>query len=52
MLGTNTSTLPTFKIDLSYHPFINYYIFELNVNLPPGGNPIGIVAQYYEHHNI
>ena len=41
MLGENNHTLPTSKIDLSYHPFIKYDIFEVNVNLPPRGNPIG-----------
>ena len=51
MKGTNNSTLTTLKIDLSDHPFIKYYIFEVNVNLPPRGTPIGIVAQYYENHN-
>ena len=52
ILGTNTSTLTTLKIDLSDHPFIKYDIFEVNVNLPPRGTPIGIVTQYCEHQNI
>ena len=52
MRGTNTSTLTTLKIDLSDHPFIKYDIFEVNVNLSLRGTPIGIVAQYYEHHNM
>ena len=46
MLGTNIYTLKTSKIDPSYHPFIKYDIFEVNVNLTPRGNPIGIVSQY------
>ena len=50
--GTNISTLPTLNIDLSYHPFIKYDIFEVSVNLPPRGNPIGIVVKYCEHHNM
>ena len=40
MLCTNTSTLPTLKIDLSDHPFIKYYIFEGNVNFPPESPPL------------
>ena len=44
-LHTNMSTLPTLKIDLSYHPFIKYDIFEVNINLPPRGTPIEIVSQ-------
>ena len=32
MLGTNTSTLPTLKIDLSDRPFTRDDIFEVNVN--------------------
>ena len=35
---------------LSDHPLIKYDIFEVNVNFPPRVTPIGIVAQYYEHH--
>ena len=45
MLGTNTSTLPTLKIDLSDHPFIKDDIFEGDVNTPPKGTPIGIITQ-------
>ena len=52
MLGKNTSTLKTLKFDLSDHPFIKDDIFEFSVNFPPRGTPMGIVAQYYEHHNI
>ena len=52
MLVTNTSTLPTLKIDLSDHPVIKYGIFEVHVNLPPRGNPIVIVSQYCEHQNM
>ena len=52
MLGTNISTLPTLKIDLSYRPFIRDDIFEVHVNFPPRVNPTGIVAQYCEHHNM
>ena len=40
------------KIDFSYHPFIKYDIFEVNVNLPPRVTHIGIIAQYCEHHNM
>ena len=42
--GTNNSTLPTFKIDNSDHPFIKDDIFEVTVNLSPRGTPIGTVA--------
>ena len=35
LLGTNISTPPTLKIDLSDHPFIRYDIFEGNVSFPP-----------------
>ena len=52
MLGTNTSTLPTLKVDLSDHTIIKDDIFEVNVNFPPRGTPIGIVTQYCEQHNI
>ena len=52
MLGKNISTLPTLKTELLDHPFIKYYIFEVNVNFPPKGTPIGIVTQYCKHHNI
>ena len=40
------------KIYLLDHPLIKYDIFEVNVTFPPRSNPIGIVAQYCEHHNI
>ena len=43
MLDTNTSALKILKIDLSDHPFIKNNIFEVNINLPPRGIPIGIV---------
>ena len=52
MLVTNNSTLTTFKIDLSDHPFMKYDIFEANVNFLLVGTDIGIVAQYCEHHNM
>ena len=52
MLGTNITTLPTLKIDLSDHPFVKYDIFEGNVNFTPRGNPVGINSQYCEHHNM
>ena len=52
MTGTNISTLPIFKIDLSYHPFIKYDIFEVTENSPPICTTIGIVAKYYYHHNM
>ena len=52
MLGTNNSTFLTLKIDLSDHPFIKDDIFEANVNYPPRGTPIGIIAHYCEHHNV
>ena len=37
-------TLPTFKIDLSGYPFIKDGIFEVTVNFPPRGTPIGDVV--------
>ena len=52
MLGTNNSSLKILKPDISYHPFIKDDIFEVNVNFPPRGTPIGIVLQYSEHHNM
>ena len=52
MFGTNTSTFPTFKIDLSDHLFIKDYIFKVDVDLPPRGTPIVIVTQYCEHYNM
>ena len=52
MLGRNISTLPTLKIDLSDHPFIQDDIFEGNYNFPPREIPIGIVTQYCENHNM
>ena len=50
--GTNISTLPTLKNDLSYHSFVKYDIFYVTFTFPPIGTPIGIVAQYCEHHNM
>ena len=47
MLGTNISTLPTLKDDLSDYPFIKDDIFEVNFNFPPRFTPIVIVTQYY-----
>ena len=52
MTGTNMFTLPTLKIDLSDHLFIKDYIFEVHINFAPRGTPIGIVSQYFEHHNM
>ena len=52
MTGTNISTLPTLKIDISDHPSTKYYIFEVIVYLPPRGTPIGIISQYCEHCNM
>ena len=52
MLGTNNYTFTTLKIDFSDHPYIKCSIFEVNVNLPPRGTPIGIVAKYCEHQNM
>ena len=52
ILGTNTYALPKLKIYLSDNLLIKYDIFEVNANLPPRGIPIGIVAQYYEYHNM
>ena len=52
MIGKNNSTLTTLKINLSDHPFIKYDVFEVNVNFPPRDTPIGIVAQYYDNHNM
>ena len=40
------------KIDLSDHPFIKDDIFEVTVNFPPRGNTVGVVTQYYKHHNM
>ena len=40
------------KIYLPDHYFTKYDIFEVTVSLPPRDNPIGIVAQYCEHHNM
>ena len=45
MLITNNFTPPILKTDLSYHPFVKGDIFEVNVNLPPRGTPIGVVSQ-------
>ena len=52
MLGTNTSTLPTLKSDISDHLFIKGDIFEGIFNFPPRYTPLGIATQYCEHHNI
>ena len=52
MINKNTFTLPSLEIDLSDNPFIKYDIFEVNVDFPPRGTPIGIVAQYCKHHNM
>ena len=52
MTVRNISTLPTLKCFLSNNPFIKCAIFEVTVNFPPRVTPIGIVAQYCEHHNI
>ena len=52
MLAINTSTLTTLKMYFSDHPFIKHDIFEVNVNSPRRGPPIGIVTQYCEHHNM
>ena len=52
MLGTNTSTLPTLKTDLSDDLFITDYLFEVSISFSPRENLIGIVTQYCEHHNI
>ena len=40
------------KIDLSYHPFIKYDIFEVAVTFPPIGTPIGNIALYGDHRNM
>ena len=52
LIGTNTSTLPTLKNDLSDHTFIKCDKFEVNINFSLIGTTIGIVAQYYEHHSM
>ena len=52
MTGTNTSSLPSFKIDLSYHHFIKDDIFEATSNFPARGTHIVIIAQYCEHHDM
>ena len=52
MLGKNTSTLPTSKIDSSDHPFIKDDIFEVDVNFSPRGTPIGIETNYCKHQNM
>ena len=52
MLGTNTSTLTTIKNDLPDHLFIKYDIFEVPVNFPPRGTPIGIIKKFCEYHNM
>ena len=45
MTGTNISTLPILKFDISDYPFIKDDIFEVTVKLPPRGTTIGIVVQ-------
>ena len=52
IIGKNISTPPTLKIDLSDHPFIKDNIFSFDVSFSSRGIPIGIVAQYCEHHNM
>ena len=52
MLGTNISILPQLIIDLSYHPFFNDSIFEVNINFPPRGTTLDIVTEYCQHHNM
>ena len=52
MLGTNTSTVPTLKIDVSDHPLIKDDLFEDIITFPPRGTPIVITTPYFEHHNI
>ena len=47
----NTSSLVTLKIDIYGHQFIKNDIFKATVTFPPIGTPVGIVAQYCEHHN-
>ena len=50
--GTDTTALPTIKIDPSDHPFIKYDIFEAAVTFPARFNPIDIITYYCEHHKI
>ena len=50
--GTNIYDLQTINFYLSDQTFIKYYMFEETVNFPPRGNPIGIVYQCFEHHNM
>ena len=52
MTCTNVSNLPALKFDPSDQLFIKYDIFEVTVISPPSGDPIDIIAQYYEHHSI
>ena len=52
MIHTNTVTLAQLKNYLSYHPFIKYNILKVNVNFPPRGTPIGIVAKYCEYNHM
>ena len=52
MIETNIYTFPKLKIDLSNHFFIKYDIFEVNINFPPRGTPIGIISNKCEHHKI
>ena len=49
---TDTSSLPTIKMDISYQPFIKDDIFEATVYFPPRGTPIVIINCYCEHHNM
>ena len=41
--GTNVSSLPTLKNDLSDYPFIKYDLIEVNVTFRPRGTPNVIV---------
>ena len=45
MNGTSIVSLPTLKIDISYHPLIKDDIFEAEVKFPPRDTTIVIVAQ-------
>ena len=48
----NIYSPPMIKIDIFDHPFIKYDIFEATLNFPPKGNPVDIVTQYYDNHNL
>ena len=52
MTGTSFSILPRLKIILLGHTLNKYDIFEVTVTFPPRGNPIVIVDQYCDHHNM